>query len=526
MVTTRSLVVYEDDATVSGGGRMFAIDPSNAAGVPIPAFRTVNALPASGVLVGEAVLVASTNLSYVWDGTQWRPIVPAGVVTFPDDNSVFLDVTSNPGTYAFSQATGNLFVRFNDAGTMKWRQVGTRTYPTQAALLADATVPDGQTAYAIDTDMIWHRIGGVWRTGSFWVDAEATIKAATPTAGLVAVSSDTGKMFLGNGTDWIGTPVTDYADEATLKAATVPNGIIGVALSEGTVWYRSAGGWVGINTNETIIPVLPNSPQNPQEGFIFVQTSAEELRVWDADKDGLGRGNWWKFGNAPAVQVSQTGGGAYRYSNIHNNGGIGYDEEKETFFIKDTVSNSWYNVPIGPVIVYDHTEGSGHTVTTKVKQPRDGTTIKKIEVSGVIEAAADHDCWIRIDQANAPLNLPAIVTGSGGSQGYPTAGFESHIVATAYGWDTNNGFRLNFNGNGYYCKGNATHAYKVTFENYGLNMCIMTWELYMTAHNGVFHLSNGRAALDANIGAWSDITIHAASAQLNHGSISQTVYGK
>ena len=273
----RALVVYEQDPV--SGGRMRALDPANASGIPIPAFRPVASIPTAGSLIGQAVINTTNGLSYVWDGIAWKPIVPPSVVTYVDDNAVFADNAAQAGTYAFSASSGNLFVRFTDAGGNDvWRQIGVRTYGTQANLLADAAA-DGSIGYAVDTQIIWHRVGGAWKASSFITDTETNIMAMPSTAGMVAVTTDTGRVWLGNGTDWVGAYVHEYQTQAALQAATPLDGELAVVLDDGYVYYRTNGNWLPLN--EATIPTGTTDPLNPKLGDLFYNTTTNSVKVYD-----------------------------------------------------------------------------------------------------------------------------------------------------------------------------------------------------------------------------------------------------
>lgn len=274
----RALVVYQANSAADGGGKMFALNTNNASGVPIPAFRTVVSNPATGTMQGEAVLNTTTGLSYVWDGAVWQPIVPPSVVSYPTDTDVVADNAATVGTYAFSQATGNFFVRFNDGVADTWRQIGVRTYTTEAGLLVDIPA-DGSIGFAADTGMLWYRVAGAWKSGSFHTDTEANVLASTPTAGLVGVTTDTGRIYLANGTDWVGAYVHEYTTDALLRAATPLDGELGVALDTGLIYYRTGGVWLPLN-----LQAIPNGTADPVTavlGELFYNTTEAAVKVYD-----------------------------------------------------------------------------------------------------------------------------------------------------------------------------------------------------------------------------------------------------
>jgi hypothetical protein len=164
----RSLVVYDDRDEVDGGGRMIALDPSNASGVPIPAFRMVTTTPVMGNFAGEALINTTTKAGLVWDGSKWVPIVPPSIKSYPNDTAIVTDQNAIAGTYAFSATTGNLYVRYNDGAADHWRQIGVVTYPTEAGLLA-ATAREGVVAFAHDTNNLFYRTATGWNMAMHYI---------------------------------------------------------------------------------------------------------------------------------------------------------------------------------------------------------------------------------------------------------------------------------------------------------------------------------------------------------------------
>ena len=57
---------------------------------------------------------------------------------------------------------GNLFVK----GATAWRQIGVRTYPTAAGLLADTSAPEGSLGVAEDEETFWVMHSGAWHCHS------------------------------------------------------------------------------------------------------------------------------------------------------------------------------------------------------------------------------------------------------------------------------------------------------------------------------------------------------------------------
>jgi len=282
MPKNRYLTVYEHDTSVPSG-RFIAVSPNNASGVSIPAFRTVTALPAAGTTIGEALLDTNTGLSYVWDGLIWKSIVPPSIVAYADDNAVLADTGAAAGVYAFSRATGNLFVRFDSGGgALVWRQIGVRTYPTQAGLLADSP-PDGQTGYAVDTKTIWNRAGAAWVPSSFVLDTAANIAALASVAGQIAFESDTHKFKAADGAGgWVGMPWGEYATEVALLADGPVDGTFAVAVDTGGFFYRAAGAWVP-GSRLTIQSGVVD-PTTPAVGTLFHNQTDGRFKMWTGSK--------------------------------------------------------------------------------------------------------------------------------------------------------------------------------------------------------------------------------------------------
>ena len=76
----RQLVVYENNPTNPDEGRLIAIDPQDAKGIPIPTFDVKNVRPVAGTMKGEAVYETSTRQGAVWDGAKWDDITPRAQV--------------------------------------------------------------------------------------------------------------------------------------------------------------------------------------------------------------------------------------------------------------------------------------------------------------------------------------------------------------------------------------------------------------------------------------------------------------
>ena len=250
MAITQKFAIYEED-TATGIGHLTAVDAATASGIAVPAFRPVTGLPPTANQVGEAIIDTNTHLSYVWDGLNWIPVVPPAIVSFPTDADVLNATAATAGTFAWSVATGNLWLRHQPTGggALEWRPVGVRVYPTQAGLLA-STPSDGTLATATDTKAFFVRTGGAWVSSSWVYDTDAHIRAKTSFAGQVAFASDSHKLYFGTAAGaWATIPWKEYATEAALLADAQPNGTMAVALDSGHVAYRVNNAWTIINAS-------------------------------------------------------------------------------------------------------------------------------------------------------------------------------------------------------------------------------------------------------------------------------------
>ena len=291
VVPQRSFVVYEQGA--AGTGRLMALSPGQATGVPLPAFSSGPVTPTVGSVSGQAFLNTTNGQASVWNGVRWNPIIPSTITSYPTDSAVVTDPAA-AGTYAFSQNTGNFFVRFNPGtpgAADKWRQIGINNYATQTGLLADAPA-DGTMAYATDTALFFLYQGGQWHPESEMLMAEAALLASTPAlAGQRGIATDTGRNYTWVGNRWVGDPFRNYATQAALLADMTPaNGTIAIALDTSHVFMKGAAAWVGLNAaaqnpiGEVIMFPSWNSPAN----FLLCDGRAYDATLYPALHIALG----------------------------------------------------------------------------------------------------------------------------------------------------------------------------------------------------------------------------------------------
>jgi hypothetical protein len=150
--TDRRLVVYEANNADPDKGRLIALPPDQASGVPLPTFRVTNALPITGSVIGDAVYVTATRQGYVWDGVSWRDITASPIRGFPNDAALQANTTEPVGSYAIATDSGNLYVRTPGG----WRRIGVSEFSTYADLLSyDA--PEGSQASCEDLGVLFLR---------------------------------------------------------------------------------------------------------------------------------------------------------------------------------------------------------------------------------------------------------------------------------------------------------------------------------------------------------------------------------
>ena len=283
---TLSLAIY-DDVT----GRLNALDPANATGIGIPAFRSGAQLPATGTVVGEGFMDTTSGMAFVWDGSTWIPVVPGSINAYPTDSDL-LAATPPDGTYGSAKDTGNLYIRVQG----NWKKVGIQTYPDLATMLADTPVA-GTEGIELATGKEAHYINGDWKPTSTWLATEATILAATGDMdSQTAVATDTGHMYIWDGTNWIGSPVMHYPDEPTLQADTPADGVLAFADDSGLIYARANGAWKRVNS--PTMSVGTTAPATPASGDLFFDTDDGTCRIFD--------GTNWNLITTPTVKVDAT----------------------------------------------------------------------------------------------------------------------------------------------------------------------------------------------------------------------------
>lgn len=330
-MSNRTLVVAELDPNDPDYGKAFALPPGQASGVAIPAFKTGPTLPTVGSTVGESFLNTASKSAFVWDGSNWQPIAPNVLVTYPDDATLLADGTQIPGTYAASELSGNLYIM----SQVGWRQIGVRTYPTANALLADSPVEgtlgvaldestfwlrsgnewhchtirtladltaiqawapqDGARAYDEAADLTYEHVGGSWRPESIYQADEATLLANTGVlTGQIGVTTDTGRTFVFDGTQWQGSPIRTYATEAALLADTPADRVIAFAEDTGLIYGRINGTWR--RANSPTVSVGSTKPSAPAAGDLYFDPTLHTLEVHDGTQ-------WQEPGSSPVGTI-------------------------------------------------------------------------------------------------------------------------------------------------------------------------------------------------------------------------------
>ena len=286
VASDRRLVVMEAAPGRGDSGKLFAIAPDQAGGIPFPTMKVVNALPVTGTTEGETTYVMATRTAYVWSGTRWMDITPSPVSMFPDDAAVKADTTLPNGTYSVASNTGNMYVRTLNG----WKRVGIIQVPSIANLPADAIV--GDEALTIDTGILYVRIlkAGVleWRPATIYEDTEANIRlAAWAMNGTAAIATDTGRTFVRVNGAWIEEPIAHYTTEALLLAATPVNGTLAWSDDTAVVYVRTGGAWKRLAGPFSGVTNAP--PTTPVNGDLYLDNTdvverAKGLKIYDGTK--------------------------------------------------------------------------------------------------------------------------------------------------------------------------------------------------------------------------------------------------
>jgi hypothetical protein len=286
VASDRRLVVMEAAPGRGDSGKLFAIAPDQAGGIPFPTMRVVNALPVTGTTEGETTYVMATRTAYVWSGARWMDITPSPVSMFPDDAAIKADTTLPNGTYSVASNTGNMYVRTISG----WRRVGIIQVPSIANLPTDAVV--GDESLTVDTGILYVRIlkAGVltWRPATIYEDTEANIRAATwAMDGTSAIATDTGRTFVRISGAWIEEPIAHYATEALLLAATPVNGTLAWSDDTAVVYTRTGGAWKRLAGHFSGVTNTP--PTTPVNGDIFLSNHdplarGRGLQIYDGTK--------------------------------------------------------------------------------------------------------------------------------------------------------------------------------------------------------------------------------------------------
>jgi len=275
----RRLVVMECGIGSESFGSMFALDPSNATGIPIPTFQVGNLLPAAGTQVGESYYSTTRRQAYVWDGVGWRDVTPSPIRAFANDALLQADTAEPIGTYAVANDTGNMYVR----AATGWRLIGISDVQTYADVQA-LTGAAGQEVYCHENDVLFLRVDDgagnlAWRPISQMVDTEANILASPNVAGLVAVATDTDDRWFNNGTRWIQDPIEHYATEAALLAATPVEGHMAWSEDTGVVFIAVNNNWKRLQGPQ--VSVGTTVPTTPGVGDAYLPTNgSKSLQLW------------------------------------------------------------------------------------------------------------------------------------------------------------------------------------------------------------------------------------------------------
>jgi len=155
---SKHFVAVETATGLPDSGKLFAVDPSAASGIPLPSFKMVSVLPRVGNIIGEGYFVTTSRTGFAWDGRVFQPITPTSLLTYATDAAVYADTGQPGGSYAVSTQTGNLFIM----GANGWRAANSRTYQDIASANAETNVNDGQIAWLIAEQLLVVRQGAAW----------------------------------------------------------------------------------------------------------------------------------------------------------------------------------------------------------------------------------------------------------------------------------------------------------------------------------------------------------------------------
>lgn len=305
----RRLVVMEAAPGRGDSGKLFAIAPDQAGGIPFPTMKIVNALPVTGTTEGETTYVIPTRTAYVWSGTRWMEITPSPISMFPDDAAVKADTALSNGTYAVASNTGNMYVKTIHG----WKRVGIIQVPSIANLPTDAIV--GDEALTVDTGILYVRIlkAGVlqWRPSTIYEDTEANIRAAAwAMNGTSAISTDTGRTFTHVNGAWIEEPIAHYATEAQLLATTPANGTLAWSDDTGYVFTRSANTWKRLNGPQ--VTVSTTEPAVKATGDMWYPTGGNSgLQLWDGTDANPANHLWRGISQTKTIFYESSAGGVY-----------------------------------------------------------------------------------------------------------------------------------------------------------------------------------------------------------------------
>jgi hypothetical protein len=335
-MSDRRLIVGEFDSLDANNGKLFALAPGDANGIPIPSFQVGAARPAVGSIKGEGYYDILQKQGFVWTGSAWRNIAPNPILTFTSEALLLADTTASPGTYATAGDTGSLFIKVPTG----WRQVGIKPYATAADLFGDAVAATGALGEVLDEDSLWEktatgwrlmliremattaaitawtntspgatvgdravdkstgvtymRLASGWRPISIWEETEANIRAATwALNGQEAIATDTGRVFARAAGKWIEEPIAHYPTEAALLAAVSQPGTLAWSDDTNVVFVRVAGTPAGPGGTPAAKPdtwkrlqgshvsVGTTAPTTPGEGDQWYDRREAHMKVWE-----------------------------------------------------------------------------------------------------------------------------------------------------------------------------------------------------------------------------------------------------